>query len=99
MQTLDKETVRASAPQKGMRARLSAIERWCDKRGIEQKYGFFRGCDPAIEAFEARIRLVTRTSRGDAATQWRQLVNDEDAPWIESMEATIEALNNRKAAA
>lgn len=69
--------------------RVQAINRWCMERGIEQKYSFFRGCDPSIEQHYLRIRQVFSMGRS-------VMCNDE--AWIESMEATMDALNNRQAA-
>lgn len=71
--------------------RMADIFKWCDARGIGQPYSFFRGCDNALDQYEARIRLVIRTRT--------PLISDTDLPWVESMELTIAALNNRKSAA
>lgn len=71
-------------------SRMSAVLKWCDSRSIAQVYKFFHGCDNSIELYEARIRLVLRTSP--------HTVVQEDASWLDSMEATIVALENRKAA-
>lgn len=70
---------------------MADILKWCDRRSIGQVYAFFRGCDLGLEAHEARIRLVIRTTP--------HTVTDTDEPWITSMEATIDALKNRKVAA
>lgn len=72
-------------------ARMKAVQKWCEKRGIKQVYSFFYGCDNSLAAHEVRIRLVLRTSSGT--------VTEADEPWLASMELTIAALNNRKSAA
>lgn len=76
---------------KTLSQRMSAILKWCDARQINQVFAFFKGCDVSIALYETRVRFVLRTSSSS--------VTDTDEPWIESMEATIAALNNRKAAA
>lgn len=92
MQTSDIKEGGASAPQaKPLAARMKAVLKWCDKRGIKQVYSFFYGCDNALSEYETRIRLVLRTST--------HTVVDADEPWVESMELTINAVNNRKSAA
>ena len=70
-----------------MNTRLRKILKWCDERSISQVFSFFRGCDPSLEADVLRIYAVLRKPES---------VTDIDEPWIESMEATINALNSRK---
>lgn len=91
MQTNDTQVRYASASGKTPGQRLASVLKWCDARGIKQEYSFFRGCDNTIEQYEARIRLVLRTSAHAA--------NENDEPWIASMEITKAAIDNRKAAA
>lgn len=87
MEPTTKATPEATAA--ALNKRMGVIYKWCDKRDIGQPYAFFRGCDPKIEAHEARIRLVLRTRS--------PLLVEADEPWIESMEVTVAAVNNRAA--
>ena len=67
-----------------MNTRLRSILSWCDQRHIAQKYGFFRGCDPALEAHVTRIYHVMR--RPEAVT-------DVDDEWLTRMERIIKKLD------
>ena len=76
---------------KTMNERWKAVAKWYDKRGINQVYSFFVGCDPELRGHEQRIRFFLRNQG------YTKLV-ESDEPWLSSMERTIEALNQRKAA-
>lgn len=90
MQTSATKQHGASAPIGAQASRLQAILKWADARGINQVFSFFRGCDNGLDAHEPRIRYVLRNSV--------HIVNEADDIWISSMEATVGALRNRKAA-
>lgn len=77
-------------PTKTPDRRLADILKWASARGINQCYAFFKGVDVTIAAHEARIRYAMRNSHLPG------IVVEEDLPWIESMELTIECVNNRK---
>ncbi len=77
-------------PTKTPDRRLADILKWASARGINQCYAFFKGVDVTIAAHEARIRYAMRNSHLPG------IVVEEDIPWIESMELTIECVNNRK---
>ena len=74
--------------EKTMGERFKAIDRWCSKRGINQVFAFFYGCDSAIEDHERRIRYYLRSKVGTRLVE-------ADEPWLASMERTINAINNR----
>lgn len=61
--------------------RVQRITAWCDQRGINQVFAFFRGCDPSLNDQEARVRYVLRNGAHTAT--------DTDEPWIESMERSM----------
>lgn len=68
--------------------RWKAVLRWCDKRGIEQLYAFFAGCDPRIEDHYNRIRRAKYIPGA--------VVTDIDEAWIRSMEETMAAIDSVK---
>ena len=70
--------------------RVAAINDWCYTRGIKQQYTFFLACDRGLMDHYHRIRAVLPK---------RVPVADVDAPWIKSMELTMQAVNARKSAA
>lgn len=91
MQTSTKAPTSASRQGKTPQERVAAAFAWCEKRGISQVYKFFQGCDNSMDQYEARVRLVIRTSPHTVA--------ERDLPWIESMELTMDAIDNRRTAA
>lgn len=84
-------TVKPADQRKGLHERWATVQSWCLARGINQVYAFFKGCDPMIAAHETRIRYVLRNTHALE-------LGEPDAMWITSMEATMHAINNRKAA-
>lgn len=74
--------------EKTMGERFKAVDRWCNKRCINQMYAFFYGCDNAIAEHERRIRYYLRSTAGTRLVE-------ADEPWLASMERTINAINNR----
>lgn len=69
-----------------MNERWRAIDRWCTKRGINQVYSFFAGCDTELSQHETRVRYFMRR-------QGLERLTDTDEAWIASMERTVETLN------
>ena len=71
-----------------MNDRLTTIQSWCDKRGINQVITFFRGCSSDQSMYDenyARIGAVLRRKQAQ--------VSDTDEYWIADMENTINKLN------
>lgn len=75
---------------KTLAQRWKAIDLWCYRRGVRQQFAFFKGCDPSIEKYYTRIRMVATSGKDPV---------EEDTPWIESMELTIAMLRDRSKAA